>query len=99
MPSSGGSAAPTEESAPPDMATTTRVSTGAFWRPRLLSAPRTGGARDVASIPNVLRPVWRIRSWIGLLARLTKVIAQFRRRRQFGIRSPAAHIDILAAGT
>ena len=47
----GGSiAAVTDESTPPDIATTTRVSAGALCRPRLLSAARGGGAREGASM-------------------------------------------------
>ena len=38
------------KSTPPDIATTTRVSAGAFGRPRLLSAARGGGASEGASM-------------------------------------------------
>ena len=49
-------AAVTDKSTPPDIATTTRVSAGALRRPRLLSAPRAGGAREGASMSDLTRP-------------------------------------------
>ncbi len=44
-------AATTEESTPPDIATTTRVSAGDFSSPRLLATLLARCAKDVASIP------------------------------------------------